>query len=96
MPQDPGDLRSQFPPVGLAQALDLLRKVFPIERQVRASYPSGRQALGAPQRSGLLLGPAHEILVVERAWLRHVQMMAFPIFVRKSPGRSPGPVAAPI
>src|SRR5947207_5782233 len=45
--------------LGAAQALDLLGKVLPIQRQIRSG--PGRLTKGA----GLLLCPAHEILFVE-------------------------------
>src|SRR6516225_10038347 len=62
--QDPSNLRAQFAPIRLSQAHNLLGEVLPIERQIGT--------LGAPQRGRLLLGPAHEILVVERLQLRHI------------------------
>ena len=86
MAEDSRDLRPQLSPVRLPQALDLLGKVLPIERQVRASAPA--KLLGLPQRGSLLLGPAHKILVVEGAWFRHIllalsQMMGSRILARK-------------
>jgi hypothetical protein len=63
VPQDPGSLRAQLTPVRPPQALDFLGKVLPIERQVGT--------FGLPQLSRLLLGPAHEVFVVEVVQLRH-------------------------
>src|SRR6516165_9812020 len=66
VPQDPGNLRTQFAPVRLPQALDLLGKVLPIERQIGT--------FGAPQRGRLLFRPTDEVLVVWRAQLRRTLM----------------------
>src|SRR5438045_9756543 len=70
MLDDPPNLTPQFSPDRLTQVLDLLRKVLPIERLVR-SAPSSRA-----QRLGLLLGPGHEIFVIERLYVRHLRLLA--------------------
>lgn len=59
MLNDYGNAAAQLMSLGAAQALDLLREVFPIERQIRAN--PGRVA----QRSRLLLGPADEVLLIK-------------------------------
>lgn len=57
--KNPPELRAKRGALRFAQALDLLGKVLPIERQV------GARILGPPQRSGLLFGPQQEIAIVQ-------------------------------
>jgi hypothetical protein len=100
MAQNAGNLRTQLAPVRLPQGLDLLGKIIPIERQIRASQSGRTQALGPPQHGCVLLGPAHEVFVVERVQSRHRlialgQMMVFSIFACKQP-RSPMHRGGPI
>src|SRR5215208_1497982 len=58
------ELRTKRSTLRLAQALNLLREVLSIERQVRVL---GRAA----QRHRLLLGPPQEVLVVKFVSVRH-------------------------
>ena len=50
---------TQLMSLGSAQALDLLREIFSVERQICAN--PGR----FPQRARLLLGPADEIFLIK-------------------------------
>src|SRR5260370_9191772 len=64
MPEDAPDLRLQLSPIRRSQTLDLLRQVFPIERQIRV--------FRAAQCRRLLYGPEKEILVIKFTDLGHV------------------------
>ena len=71
--------RSDFPKLSISSARF---------SQSSGSSTFGRRTFGLPQRCRLLLGPAHEIFVVERLQLRHFlialdQMMVLPILQRK-------------
>ena len=57
--KDDSEAAAQFTSHRTAQAVDLLGKVLPIERQFRVE--AGR----LPQHAGLLFGPADKILFVE-------------------------------
>src|SRR5579862_6102526 len=61
MPQNAPELRAKRGALRFPQALDLLGKVLPVERQV------GARALGPSQSGRLVLGPPHEIAVVQFA-----------------------------
>src|SRR6185369_13271991 len=64
MSKNPAELGTQLPAKRFARALDLVREVPPIERQVRILG-------GMAQRRRLLLGPAQEIPVIEFAGVGH-------------------------